>query len=160
MAKRIIQIYYNTVNRYLTDADDNPIVQDLYPRIFENEKPRVHLTLRGYEGTAATAYQGLSASDTINAALDDDFDGATAVMAKTTSASINYGAWADESKTAGKLAIDMDGSRAEFDAALGTAEEKLCTFEVRAAASGETWPSAVFQMPMYAAALVDEADIT
>ena len=160
MAKRIINVFFDTVNSRLVDQNDQPLVSDQWPLVYESERPQIRLTLRGNDSTAASPYIRMAASDLVNVAIDDDFDGTSPVMAKTTDASINYGAWSEESKATGKLSIDIDASATAFSNAIGTARNKACWLELRTAASGESWPSSIFQMRLNAANVVDNASIT
>jgi len=148
MARRIIDIYYNTVKGALTDSGDNIINRDEYPHLAYREQVLARVRLRGYDSTAATAYQAFGANEVVNAAVDTVFQAGE--MAFTANADINYaGDWTDADKTKGKLAIRLNCTAATFLSRLGANEEQQAHFEIQTGASGTTTPQSIFRFPVF-----------
>jgi len=148
MARRILDIYYSTTKKALTDASDSIIARDTYPHVAYREQALARIRLRGYNGTDATAYQGMVSGEEVNAAIDTVFQ--SGEMVHSTSSAINQaGDWSEADVAKGKLAIRLDCTRATFLTRMGTDGEKIAWFEIQTAASGGTSPQGIFRFPIW-----------
>lgn len=156
MAQRIMEFWWNLVDRQYQDALGTPINLQQYPWIIYKEKPMARLHL--VTDTSNTPYGGLSAAYTYQAAVDDDFDHASVVMCKTLNADINVPSdWGSIAPAAGRFAIRLDADTATFDTALGTEQERrACWFELQGFEDGTGDIIFVAQMPFRCYNLVDD----
>jgi hypothetical protein len=156
MARREIDITYDVDNR--RQIDSAGALAD--PKsVFYREQPLIRLTLVRSD---LTAYTGLPASGTFTASLDNNFNTADALMAKTLDAGINVsGDWADVDPANGKVSIRLDCKTASYKTKIGTSEKLTNTkLELQGYEVGETDPSNVFRFELYAEGLQDDAGAT
>jgi len=146
MARRILDIYYSTTKRNLVDSSDNIISSELYPHVAYKEQALARVRLRGFNGTDATVYQGLSSGEVINCAIDTVFQNGEMVNSSSSDVNVS-GDWAEADLTKGKFSVRLDCTSATFVSRLGTDEEKNAFFEIHTAASGETATEGIFRMP-------------
>jgi len=162
MARRLITLYYDVVNRTLRSSDGFEIDEANIPYIHYREQCLVNLTL--VTDSDLTAYTELSATDTFSATVNNKFNDST-LMVKTQNANINLaGDWGTAGGTAdvaqGQISIRLDANTTVFDSVMGELEEYLTTkFELQQY-DASSLLIGVYQFTFRCRAIQDEAGAT
>jgi len=139
--KRIINIWYDIVNRMHRDSSGAQIRFEDYPYITYTEKPTVRLRIVTDENL--TAWTDLDGSEEYSASIDNDFnhDSSSALMCKTLNANINVaGDWVAGGQAdpgAGEWSIRLDADNSNYQGKIASYQELAGTkFELLAFEAG------------------------
>ncbi len=131
MARRIIEIFFDINRAALRDSKGQLLRIENFPFITFRANPIVNLQL--VTDSSNTAFTGLGASQVYIAAIDDDFDSATALMVQTLNAGINAAGHFTSNSSGnanplqGQVSIKLNANTTGFQSKIGTKAKLLTT---------------------------------
>lgn len=149
--RRLVDVYWDVVNRVIRDVSGEEIRERLYPYITFREEVIINLHLVTDNSDPGTKYTGaaglIGGSTTFQATIDDDFDHSSVVMCKATDSAINVATeWNTSGGNAdplvGEFSIRINGDTSTFQTAVGSGREAknvLLELQIKDGAGAICW---------------------
>jgi len=160
--RNTILIYYNVDTKQLSDSSGAGISSIYTPVITYKTYPVLLLNFVNNSGSPHAFPEGM----TFKAAIDTDYNIATALICKSQDTDINQGDWAGESLAHGRLSIRVSANTVPFGTRIGAAASLSAILEITGWVSidigGEPTPVRTFieTIPVILSNLVDAEDGT